>query len=413
VVTWAWDQGRGTYFDYAAIQKQAQALVQLDGTTLSASPDMLRAPLEAATGLPFAPASYTVWRNYSRIFKVLLLASEDNGVVKATDAARMVDPTNPNAWTLDDYFAFLIPRTYMTPPARQGYDPTAEVVYPMCAVFRYLLEHGAADLDRDVFGKIIGNGCTGSESLQENRALTDTGYRASDDAERRQVREMLAFFAEAAYLDFDGTTLTLLVGPAPQSVLSYLWQVSQPIGGLRKADSNDEVQRLGMVTGVTLPMGSTPTLFPLPQSPAKTSPGSPPPSLSNEGYESDDDREFTEGKKRRVEHLKTERSEKLKKEWAKQNGGAPTTCEMCLLAPMGHYPWITSASIHLHHVLPLSSSVHTTLTAIRDVVPLCGTCHGAVHMYYRKWLDSKAKDDFADKAEARLVYDQAKALYQP
>jgi hypothetical protein len=185
---------------------------------------------------------------------------------------------------------------------------------------------------------------------------------------------------------------------------SFVEAVASPIVGRRLLDPEEEVIRLGAVEGAPLKF-----LFPdITTSRAKR--GVPPLESPDDGYDSEEDREFTEGRKQRVLHLKTERSEKLKRAWANKYG-APIKCDICALEPLLHYRWMTKSGLHLHHVLPLSSSVHTTLTALGDVVALCGPCHGAVHIYYRTWLDESGKEDFADKAEAHSVYAEAKGAY--
>ena len=51
---WRWDQGRLNYFQYSNLQKIAQSIVGLDGTTINVKDlDPLRYVLEKQTGLPF------------------------------------------------------------------------------------------------------------------------------------------------------------------------------------------------------------------------------------------------------------------------------------------------------------------------------------------------------------------------
>jgi hypothetical protein len=73
------------------------------------------------------------------------------------------------------------------------------------------------------------------------------------------------------------------------------------------------------------------------------------------------------------------------------------------------YPW-TGNLLEVHHILPLSSPVRFEAgkTSIKDLVALCPNCHRATHDFYRKWLQSKAEDDFSDYDEARGAYKLAK-----
>ncbi len=214
------------------------------------------------------------------------------------------------------------------------------------------------------------------------------------------------FAQEASWLDWDPKEhrVELLLGPAPEAMGAFIEAIASPIVGRRLQNSDDEVIRLGRVEGV--PAKLTTLGAPAVQS------GSPPLETPDDGYDSEDDREFTEGSKKRVSHLKTERSEKLKRAWVSKNG-EPRKCEICSLEPLAHYPWMQKSGLHLHHVLPLSSSVHKALTALGDIVALCGPCHGAVHLYYRDWLNREQEVDFEDKAEAHAVYQAAKAAYVP
>jgi hypothetical protein len=405
-IRWAWDQGRSEYFRFEKIQAMARALVSLNGSQATSLPDTLRSSLQAETGLPFAPGDYTVWRNYSRVFKTLLLATDRDGVLQVTDLAHHVDNSNTASWSLDDYLEFIIPRFYMTSPAREGYNSSSPVVFPGCALLRYLIANGSADLETAIFGHIIGNACEGNESIEFYRALNDSGYRPVAD-ERRQVREMLTFLSQSSYFEFTDNVASLVLGPEPGSVVGYLWHAAQPIVGARMPSASDEVLRLGSISNV-----NACTIEPIGLPSIIVAAGSAPPPTPNSGYESFEDLQFTEGKQRRVQHLKTERSAKLKAAWVNRFG-SPMSCDICGVAPMRHFPWLNSAGLHLHHVLPLSSSVHTALTALSDVKPICGICHLAVHAYYRDWLAHRGQDDFTNNAEAHRVYEAAKNAYLP
>ena len=73
VEKWRWDQGRLTYFRFENLKSISQGLVELEGVEVdSAGDDIFRAVLTSKTDLPFAPVTYTVWRNYARVFQCTL-----------------------------------------------------------------------------------------------------------------------------------------------------------------------------------------------------------------------------------------------------------------------------------------------------------------------------------------------------
>ena len=69
---WHWEQGRTEYFQFFALQRIARFLVSDENFKTSSI-----AHIRERVGLPFPPEAYHPWRNYSRIFKLCLLVSED------------------------------------------------------------------------------------------------------------------------------------------------------------------------------------------------------------------------------------------------------------------------------------------------------------------------------------------------
>ena len=67
----------------------------------------------------------------------------------------------------------------------------------------------------------------------------------------------------------------------------------------------------------------------------------------------------------------------------------------------------------LHHLLPLSSGtrVEASGTTFDDLIPVCPTCHRAVHRYYERWLLGESKQDFENRGEAVQVYKSMKAEF--
>ena len=82
---------------------------------------------------------------------------------------------------------------------------------------------------------------------------------------------------------------------------------------------------------------------------------------------------------------------------------------MCSLNTSRTYPWADRV-MDLHHLLPLSSGtrVDASGTTFDDLVPICPTCHRAVHRYYERWLLGKSKQDFENRSEAVQVYTKLK-----
>lgn len=60
----------------------------------------------------------------------------------------------------------------------------------------------------------------------------------------------------------------------------------------------------------------------------------------------------------------------------------------------------------LHHLLPLSSGtrVEAEGTTLDDLVPVCPSCHRAVHRFYDGWLIGNGREDFTNGNEAHEVY---------
>jgi hypothetical protein len=57
-----------------------------------------------------APETHSPWRNYSRIFKLCLLVTEENGIAIPTDVARIL--SRSGMVTCDEYMHFLVEATH-------------------------------------------------------------------------------------------------------------------------------------------------------------------------------------------------------------------------------------------------------------------------------------------------------------
>lgn len=108
---WRWDQGRLSYFQFDEIKLIAAALLPLEGKTLPSATefDILRESLAQSSALPFAPARYTVWRNYGRVFGCQLLATEINRNLHCTDLCKLMATDSIDVQTFPDNYLFTGP----------------------------------------------------------------------------------------------------------------------------------------------------------------------------------------------------------------------------------------------------------------------------------------------------------------
>lgn len=400
-IPWEWgDQGRAAYtHDFNNFMGIARGLVLHAGLDVRGRPDTLKSDLELATGLPFPPTSHTAWRNYSRIFRSLLLATEDpRKALRVTDVCKQLAKPLAAAWSVDNFLTFLAPRYYQPSPGRRGYDPNRPRVFPICVLLRYLAKNLTVTWEQ-TFDLLIGNGMEGNESLHK-LALRSSGY-AYTDSEKRQLREFMGYVSQFSFLTWDNNTLALIPGVAiDKKAKAALVRIATPISGGFLADEDDEVMRLGSLPNAPLP--PVPRGVPLVPVPFDGS-----------------DLAFAEGTPKARTHLARERDPKLREAFfATVIGNA--TCDICGLVSELRYPWtlngaaaIKGTIIELHHVLPLASAAYGGKTSVADLVPLCPSCHRAVHRYYLKWFGTNRRKDFPDKKTAKAIYAQAKKKYRP
>ncbi|MCB8945798.1 MAG: HNH endonuclease [Ardenticatenaceae bacterium] len=389
MMRWRWDQGRLDYFNYDNLRRIAQVLVELNGIDIQTPNfDPLREPLVNHTGLPFAPITYTVWRNYARIFKWTLIASRIDRNLMVTDVCRKIADTTENGWGIDEYLSFIISRIYYPSPATQQYEITDERNFPFCAILRYLIakfkQQGDASITLDeTFSYLVGNNIQGIEPLESFLNLPPTNRKAQGD-EGRQVREMLIFLAQSSFLKWNNSSLILDVMNGDGDTIYQLEQIATPLLLPQNADSDAEVIRLATIDATQIqPIVSI-------------------------AREIQDDLIFTEGKRVRVTHLRVERSPRLRRMFF-ANLPLPYFCDMCLEDMNERYPW-TDNLLEIHHLLPLSSVIRLTRvgTSFDDLVPLCPNCHKAVHAYYRNWLRTNEQQDFWGVQQAKSVYNEIK-----
>jgi hypothetical protein len=391
MIQWRFDQGRLAYMQFDEIKKLAKAMEAVDGSSKprNTDPDTLRAALSKYSSQPFAPASYTVWRNYKRVFGTLMLGAEVSKTFFATDICKML-ASSTDELDSDDYFAHVARKFYYPSPVYEDYVASGPQIFPMVALIKYLISEylvrgkNYATLE-EVINVLVANQVNGTEPLVTYSKLSRRKISLSDD-EIRQIRELLIFVSQISFLKWETPKLYL------EATDKYeLYEIEKSIApdiNLRKANSGEEILQLGGVAGPKVKSLGTLT-------------------LSAAGHAMDD--EFVEGKKARVSHLRSERSGQLKLLYFK-NITNPEICRMCAADTAKRYAW-TDHVIELHHLLPLSSPVRveTGKTSIKDLVGLCPSCHRATHKYYSQWLKKMKRKDFAGYDEARAVYDEAKS----
>ena len=391
-MAWRWDQGHLPYFQFDNVRAMAGALHPLNGASLRAG-DRLRGPLASATSLAFAaPGTHGVWRNYGRAIQVALLATEVDGKLRTTDVCAALAGVGGPPMGADDYFSILATRFRFPFPAFRDYSAAIRATYPFCAVIRFLLSRASlpqgpqATLD-EVFSYVVGNGCEGTEPIATYAALAPSGYAPTAD-ERRQVREMLIVLSQFSVLNWHSNTIYLDIDPTEAGALADLERFATPAPIVPLPDRRQDFIALTAIAGAP----AAPSLRP------RETPG---------------DQHFTEGKKTRVTHLRTERNRSLRKQFFRSLA-PPYNCGVCGAEINARYPWVENL-LEVHHVLPLSSParIGTSGTKLSDLVALCPNCHGAVHDFYRRWLDRYAQEDFADEAEAKKAYADAKAGFVP
>lgn len=386
---WRWDQGRLNYFQFENLKAIAHCLKELEGVVINQKDiDPLRADLEDYTGLPFAPKSYRVWRNYKRVFECSFLATNVNDRLYVTDFCKQVAAIGKKKIDVDEFLSLFIPRFRFPFAAFTDYIKSNQLVYPFCAVLKYLISNFQIGKQpvislEDVFSIIIGNNCTGFEPIEHYATLKKTNYKPTGD-ENRQVREMLIFISQLSILKWYDGALFLDISSKDFEDYNGFQHLTTPLFKEPKDTREEEYLSMTSLTGQIV--------YPF--------------RLQSREIPTDDI--FIEGKRTRVTHIKIERSPLLRKLFFKMY--PETVCNMCVCDTQQRYPW-TDNMLEVHHLLPLSSALVITGegTSLNDVVGLCPNCHKSVHTYYKNWLNKYKLDDFKSRDEAKEIYQNAKA----
>lgn len=385
---WSWDQGRIPYFQFDTLRIMAKFAVQNDLRNTPAS------IIRSQTGLEFPPASYQPWRNYARVFKLTLLARESGGSAVPTDVASIL--ARDGVVTCDEYLHFLAEATMSPSPALQDWNHQAIIRYPLCFALRYLLAKVSSSDNSDtpineVIGAYLHSNFVGDESDTAFIGLFSSPQNYAQVAKKfsrnriRQARESIKFLCQISYLHCNRDTITVsLSSEDAQDIFAAL----HPVGGVPESNGNLEIARVAAF----FKYGSTHDFFDYQAT-----------TISNET-----DSGFVEGSKVRRSHVVIERNSGLRRRFFRDNPTA--TCDACRLDTKTRYPW-TERVLDLHHALPLSSGTRVdsqTGTLLEDLIAICPTCHRSIHRFYDKHLQKVNRSDFADKAEAVKVYEDAK-----
>ena len=200
---WKWDQGRMDYFQYDVIRAIASFVVGHDFRNTPS--DTIR----AATGFEFPPLHYAPWRNYARVLKLCLIASELNGQVIPTAVATLL--AQPGGATCDEYLHFLAEATTDPSPALSDWNSQNQIRHPLCFSLKYILSKIAVLGDQEItideiVGAYIESNYDGSEGetefiyLIQNKASHIGATRRLRPDQLRQSRESIKFLCQISYL---------------------------------------------------------------------------------------------------------------------------------------------------------------------------------------------------------------------
>ena len=377
---WRFDQGRIEYFQFDELRKIAKFAIANDLKSAS------RGPLVSATGLPFLPANaaYPPWRNYSRVFRTAMLVAKIGNVARPTRVAELL--ARDGVVTSDDYFHFFAQAFTDPAPSFQEWAPSQSPRFPLLFALKFLLARSVLGEPvvaiREIVGAYSKSGFDGDEDQSAYLGLAKKQWSSGD---HRQARESIQIIGQLSYLSASSSEVT--VSLEDDDALD-LFESLQAIRGQQKGDSEHEIMRIAglfesAVAGLDIDFSKT---------------------VFDDAVETG----FTEGTRVEKTHIVLERNSAIRKAFFDKN--PTTTCDFCARDTNSEFPW-SDRVLDIHHVLPLCSGTRSDRsgTVLGDLVAVCPTCHRAVHRFYTQWLKAHSKKDFADAAEARAVYDEAKS----
>ena len=386
---WNWEQGRLQYFQYDELRTISRFVV---GNDLRNTPAHI---IRRDTGLDFPPDGYTPWRNYARVYKLGLIASDIGDVAAPTDVARIL--AMDGAVTCDEYLHFLVEATTIPSPALSNWNHKARIRHPLCFSLKYILakiaiQGTSVSTINEVIGAYIDSDFDGSEdeadfvSLLNNDVDYSVVVRPYRQSSRlRQARESIKFLCQLSYLH---TYRNYIFATLSRHDAETVFQAIAPLGGQPLQDGDQEIQRLA----THFRDGSIHDFFDYPTT-----------TISDESYSG-----FEDGSRVKRSHIVIERNSRLRRLFFNR---APTAvCHACQTDTHAKYPW-TDRVLDMHHILPLSSGTRVDSqagTLLEDLIAICPTCHRSVHRYYDQYLKAGDKADFSDKKEARRIYEDAR-----
>jgi len=391
--TWRWDQVRLEYLRVEHVPRLSAALCNVSGLDVSDDDLQIRKQFFEETGLHFKPASYTLWRNYGRVFKLLLLAQAVDERVQATSLAKAAGGKQLDS---DRYLEHIFALARFPHPAFQDYQPAIRPARPFVAVFRLLLLNGEFKRGasaEDVCSRLIANQCRGDEPDGFYSSLVPGAPSTAKTV--RQVRELLRFASQHSALTWLRSRLVPATRGGLQLLLSRIQKLSAP--GMR-VGTDAEITALAQLASGARSLD--------PWAPRDSSQVT---DVNSSGIR------FLEGNRRFVQHFRLERNRRLRKfvigRAAAAAGHEKLDCNCCGLVPRSRYSWSDASLLDVHHLLPLSSSArpNATGTDFSRVKLVCPTCHRAIHERYRIYLDERKADDFASEAEAVELYNEVRS----
>ncbi len=383
-MTWNWDQGRLSYFQFDELRKVAKFALKNDLASATSR------QLIDFVGLPFAPVDplYPPWRNYGRVYKAALLVSLVNGVAQPTPLCELV--ASDGQVSSDEYFHFLATATTDPSPARQRWDHAADHRYPLLFALKFILARASVGIQTTRLDRIVSayeeTGFVGDEDDVQFLAIIYDDRAPIDGV--RQAKESIKIMSQISYLSCDRDTVSVALD---EEDAREIFADLAPISGRRLANGDAEIRRLA-------------SLF-------DDARGDLDFNYTNTSVSDTSNAGFPEGGKAEKTHLRIERNSQLRRAFFQAYPS--TICDFCGTDTEQAYPW-TDRVLDIHHLLPLCSGARTATngTVLSDLVPNCPTCHRAVHSFYSRWLARQRRRDFIDAPEARDVYGMAKAEYR-
>lgn len=387
---WRWDQGRLEYFNFENLRRIAVASSSIDLKTAT------NAELKRLTGLDFRPYqdAYPPWRNYSRVFKLMRIISDDGSSAVPTPVAKILARSGT---VTGDEFLHYVACTHTQPsPAFKDWNHTATMRWPLLFSLKYLLSRKILDLPNEctineIMKAYAVSRFIGTEGRNEFARIPKQeidNYELPDTDRVRQGRESIKFLAQLSYLVMpNGRVITAAMDHKRATII---FDKLRPISTEFLQDVSAQIHHLAY-------------------------------SFTEEIWEEYNggltDREiiqesgFQEGNKSEKTHLLIERNQFLRKEFFARY--PKSTCDLCAIDTHATYPW-SERVLDIHHLLPLSSGVEIGVdgTQFSDIRPVCPTCHRAVHSYYTGFLKRNQQPDFASKSQAIAAYREIKDSFE-